>query len=82
MACLGRAWAVRALLDSVGHASTGMCARRSVRAAAAAARHRFVTAIAKLLGVSPGTLYNHVPDLRELRAAGRVRAALPASTNP
>ena len=30
-----------------------------------------VTAIAKLLGVSPGTLYNHIPDLRELRAAGR-----------
>ena len=36
-----------------------------------------VTAIAKLLGVSPGTLYNHIPDLRELRAAGRARAALP-----
>ncbi len=31
-----------------------------------------VTAIAKLLGVSPGTLYNHIPDLRELRAS-RVR---------
>jgi DNA-binding CsgD family transcriptional regulator len=26
--------------------------------------------IAKLLGVSPGTLYNHIPDLRELRAGG------------
>nr|WP_309484393.1 hypothetical protein [Streptomyces himalayensis] len=24
--------------------------------------------MAKLLGVSPGTLYNHIPDLRELRA--------------
>ncbi len=36
-----------------------------------------VTAIAKLLGVSPGTLYNHIPDLRELRAAGRARAELP-----
>src|SRR4051812_8055537 len=36
-----------------------------------------VTAIAKLLGVSPGTLYNHIPDLRELRAAGRARAPLP-----
>ncbi len=36
-----------------------------------------VTAIAKLLGVSPGTLYNHIPDLRELRAAGRARASLP-----
>jgi DNA invertase Pin-like site-specific DNA recombinase len=31
-----------------------------------------ITAIAKLLGVSPGTLYNHVPDLKELRAS-RVR---------
>lgn len=41
-----------------------------------------VTAIAKLLGVSPGTLYNHIPDLRELRAAGRVRAALPAARTP
>jgi DNA invertase Pin-like site-specific DNA recombinase len=38
-----------------------------------------VTAIAKLLGVNPGTLYNHIPDLRELRAAGRTRAALPAA---
>ena len=37
-----------------------------------------VTAIARLLGVSPGTLYNHIPDLRELRAAGRARAELPA----
>ena len=37
-----------------------------------------VTAIAHLLGVSPGTLYNHIPDLRELRAVGRARAALPA----
>ncbi|XVQ07296.1 recombinase family protein [Spirillospora sp. CA-255316] len=26
-----------------------------------------ITSIAKLLGVSPGTLYNHIPDLRELR---------------
>jgi DNA invertase Pin-like site-specific DNA recombinase len=34
-----------------------------------------ITAIAKLLGVSPGTLYNHIPDLRELRAAGRARCA-------
>ncbi len=32
-----------------------------------------VASIAKLLGVSPGTLYNHIPDLRELRAAGRAR---------
>lgn len=27
-----------------------------------------ITSIAKLLGVSPGTLYNHIPDLQELRA--------------
>lgn len=33
-----------------------------------------ITSIAKLLGVSPGTLYNHIPDLRELRAS---RTALP-----
>ncbi|MET9403601.1 recombinase family protein [Kitasatospora sp. NPDC002965] len=26
-----------------------------------------ITSIAKLLGVSPGTLYNHIPDLQELR---------------
>ena len=38
-----------------------------------------VTAIAKLLGVSPGTLYNHITDLRELRAAGRARTPLPAA---
>lgn len=37
-----------------------------------------VTAIARLLGVSPGTLYNHIPDLRELRAAGQARHQLPA----
>jgi DNA invertase Pin-like site-specific DNA recombinase len=34
-----------------------------------------VASIAKLLGVSPGTLYNHIPELRQLRAAGRARAA-------
>jgi DNA invertase Pin-like site-specific DNA recombinase len=28
-----------------------------------------VTSIAKLLGVSAGTLYNHIPDLRQLRAS-------------
>ncbi|WP_431047153.1 hypothetical protein ACQUSR_33580 [Streptomyces sp. P1-3] len=28
-----------------------------------------VTTIARLLGVSVGTLYNHIPDLKELRAA-------------
>lgn len=27
-----------------------------------------VKSIAELLGVSPGTLYNHIPDLRELRS--------------
>ncbi|MFB9830728.1 recombinase family protein [Actinoallomurus acaciae] len=30
-----------------------------------------ITSIAMLLGVSPGTLYNHIPDLRELRASGQ-----------
>ncbi|MEU0168358.1 hypothetical protein ABZ214_23355 [Streptomyces iakyrus] len=29
---------------------------------------RSITSIARLLNVSPGTLYNHIPDLRELRA--------------
>ncbi|GAA2700765.1 recombinase family protein [Nonomuraea recticatena] len=29
---------------------------------------RSLTSIAKLLGVSVGTLYNHIPDLQELRA--------------
>ncbi|WP_306875806.1 recombinase family protein [Streptosporangium brasiliense] len=28
-----------------------------------------ITSIARLLGVSPGTLYNHIPELRELRAS-------------
>ncbi|MFR9794092.1 recombinase family protein [Streptomyces sp. MB22_4] len=28
-----------------------------------------ITSIAKLLGVSPGTLYNHIPDLQELRSS-------------
>ncbi|MFI6396430.1 recombinase family protein [Nonomuraea sp. NPDC050540] len=28
-----------------------------------------ITSIAKLLGVSAGTLYNHIPDLRDLRAS-------------
>ncbi|MEU9891137.1 hypothetical protein AB0M95_40470 [Sphaerisporangium sp. NPDC051017] len=28
-----------------------------------------ITSIAKLLGVSAGTLYNHIPEARELRAA-------------
>ncbi|MGW0909514.1 hypothetical protein [Streptomyces sp. NPDC002853] len=32
---------------------------------------RSITSIAKLLGISPGTLYNHIPDLRELRVSGR-----------
>ncbi|MFD9687793.1 hypothetical protein ACFWXO_18770 [Kitasatospora sp. NPDC059088] len=36
------------------------------------------TSIAKLLGVSPGTLYNHIPDLQELREAGRT--AIPAQS--
>ncbi|MFJ1936234.1 MULTISPECIES: hypothetical protein [unclassified Kitasatospora] len=40
-----------------------------------------ITSIAKMLGVSPGTLYNHILDLRELRA-GRtgIPAQLEAST--
>ena len=40
---------------------------------------RSITSIAKLLGVSPGTLYNHIPDLRELRA-GAVPHQLEAPT--
>ncbi|MFF4794516.1 DUF4158 domain-containing protein [Streptomyces sp. NPDC001276] len=35
---------------------------------------RSITSIAKLLGVSPGTLYNHIPDLAELRASAARRA--------
>jgi DNA invertase Pin-like site-specific DNA recombinase len=31
---------------------------------------RSIISIAKLLNVSPGTLYNHIPDLRDLRASG------------
>ncbi|GAB2444179.1 recombinase family protein [Streptomyces incanus] len=38
-----------------------------------------ITSIAKLLGVSPGTLYNHIPDLQELRA-GRVPTQLDGGT--
>ncbi|MFB7678275.1 recombinase family protein [Kitasatospora purpeofusca] len=38
-----------------------------------------ITSIAKLLGVSPGTLYNHIPDLQELRT-GRVPSQLEAGT--
>lgn len=43
-----------------------------------------VTAIAKLLGVSPCTLYNHIPDRRELRAVGEggARAARVAVLPP
>jgi len=40
-----------------------------------------ITSIAKLLGVSPGTLYNHIPDLCELRATRtRIPAQLEAGT--
>ncbi|GAA2635346.1 hypothetical protein SMC26_08520 [Actinomadura fulvescens] len=39
---------------------------------------RSVTSIAKLLGVSVGTLYNHIPDLQQLRAAGAQATALSA----
>ena len=38
-----------------------------------------VTSIAKLLGISPGTLYNHIPDLRELRASGRLQRQVTAA---
>ncbi|MEV6957240.1 recombinase family protein [Streptomyces sp. NPDC051183] len=38
-----------------------------------------ITSIAKLLGVSPGTLYNHIPDLQELRAS-RIPAQLEAGS--
>ncbi|MEX2975230.1 hypothetical protein [Streptomyces sp. C184] len=38
-----------------------------------------ITLIAKLLGVSPGTLFNHIPDLQELRASGHVPNQLSAS---
>ncbi|MFI6604835.1 recombinase family protein [Nonomuraea sp. NPDC050536] len=38
---------------------------------------RSITSIAKLLGVSPGTLYNHIPDLRELRAGAVPRQLWP-----
>ncbi|RPF24747.1 hypothetical protein [Streptomyces sp. TLI_185] len=31
-----------------------------------------ITSITKILGESPGTLYNHIPDLQEIRASGRV----------
>lgn len=41
-----------------------------------------VTSIANLLGVSPGTLYNHIPDLRELRAARRLRHQIPPPRQP
>ncbi|MFD8951625.1 recombinase family protein [Streptomyces xanthophaeus] len=40
---------------------------------------RSITSIAKLLGVSPGTLYNHIPDLRGLRV-GAVPRQLEAPT--
>ncbi|MFF4268198.1 recombinase family protein [Streptomyces virginiae] len=40
---------------------------------------RSITSIAKLLGVSPGTLYNHIPDLRELRV-GAVPRQIEAPT--
>ncbi|MFC3494783.1 recombinase family protein [Glycomyces rhizosphaerae] len=36
---------------------------------------RSVESIAELLGVGVGTLYNHIPDLKELRAAGRTAVA-------
>ncbi|MEU2360086.1 hypothetical protein ABZ616_05060, partial [Streptomyces noursei] len=38
-----------------------------------------ITSIANLLGVSPGTLSNHIPDLRELRTSGRIPGQLTTS---
>ncbi|MDX2591342.1 hypothetical protein PV343_03375 [Streptomyces sp. WI03-4A] len=38
-----------------------------------------ITSIVKLIDVSPGTLYNHIPDLQELRASGRVPNQLTGS---
>lgn len=38
-----------------------------------------IHSIAKLLGVSPGTLYNHIPDLQELRAGRAPRELLAGS---
>jgi DNA invertase Pin-like site-specific DNA recombinase len=38
-----------------------------------------VSSIAKPLGISPGTLYNHIPDLRELRASGRLQRQVTAA---
>ncbi len=40
---------------------------------------RAITAIAKLLKISPGTLHNHIPDLRELRTS-RIPAQLDGGT--
>jgi hypothetical protein len=40
-----------------------------------------ITRVATLLGVSPGTLYNHLPDLRQLRTSGRARQQLRAAGN-
>jgi len=34
-----------------------------------------------VLGVSPGTLYNHIPDLRKLRASGRLQRQVTAVTS-
>ncbi|GLX06580.1 hypothetical protein [Microbispora sp. NBRC 16548] len=41
-----------------------------------------ITSIARLLGVSPGTLYNHIPDLKELRAAATSRQLPPGRGFP
>jgi len=38
-----------------------------------------VTSIARLLGVSSGTLYDHIPGLRELRASGRLQRHVTAA---
>ncbi|MFI6729753.1 recombinase family protein [Streptomyces atratus] len=43
-------------------------------------RENSIESIAKLLGVSSGTLYNHIPDLRELRVS-RVPRQLEGGTS-
>lgn len=37
--------------------------------------NRPIESIGRLLHVPPGMLNNHIPDLKELRAAGRARPA-------
>ncbi|GIF13958.1 hypothetical protein Ate01nite_39900 [Actinoplanes teichomyceticus] len=73
MAAPGRQLSIAADPVSDGSAVRNRSDARSGSESATRQGDTSVTAIAKLLGVSPGTLYNHIPDLRELRAAGRAR---------